>query len=148
MILEPSLIFIIVTFSERFNVICEKCKKEHDVTYGSGRFCSEKCCRSFSTFSKRKEINQKVSEKLRGKLPNCMLQGHTSPFRAGYDSRRKILTNEDRENAKRAFRDIQRKKTLSKPFESLSKGTRKWILLEERGNKCEMCGIEQWLELP
>ena len=30
-------------------MICENCKKEHDGTYGSGRFCSNKCARSFST---------------------------------------------------------------------------------------------------
>ena len=28
---------------------CEKCGKVIDVVYGSGRFCSEKCARSFST---------------------------------------------------------------------------------------------------
>lgn len=29
--------------------ICEKCGSEHDGSYGSGRFCSIKCARSFST---------------------------------------------------------------------------------------------------
>jgi len=28
---------------------CEKCEKEHDGSYGSGRFCNEKCARSYST---------------------------------------------------------------------------------------------------
>ena len=28
---------------------CENCKKDHDGSYGSGRFCCEKCARSFST---------------------------------------------------------------------------------------------------
>ena len=28
--------------------ICEYCNKEHDGTYGSGRFCSNKCARKFS----------------------------------------------------------------------------------------------------
>lgn len=44
---------------------CEKCEKEHDGKYGSGRFCSEKCARSFSTTGNRKEINKKVSNALR-----------------------------------------------------------------------------------
>ena len=48
--------------------ICENCKKEHDGNYGSGRFCSCKCARGFSTKSKRKEINKKVSKKLKGKI--------------------------------------------------------------------------------
>ena len=41
---------------------CEKCNISHDGKYGSGRFCSQKCSRSFSTSSKRKEINEKVSK--------------------------------------------------------------------------------------
>lgn len=36
-------------------MICENCGKKHDGTYGSGRFCSKKCARSFST----KNINHK-----------------------------------------------------------------------------------------
>lgn len=46
-------------------MICENCKKLHNGEYGSGRFCSQKCARSFSTRKKRKEINQKVSKTLR-----------------------------------------------------------------------------------
>ena len=29
---------------------CEKCNKEHDGSYGSGRFCSSECSHSYSTF--------------------------------------------------------------------------------------------------
>lgn len=47
-------------------MICEKCKNEHDGSYGSGRFCSSTCARSFSTSKKRKEINKKVSLSLKG----------------------------------------------------------------------------------
>ena len=38
---------------------CEDCKKEITIVYGSGRFCSAKCARSFSTKNKRQEINYK-----------------------------------------------------------------------------------------
>lgn len=48
---------------------CENCEKEHDGKYGSGRFCSSKCARGFSTKNKRKEINEKVSKKLKGTKP-------------------------------------------------------------------------------
>ena len=44
--------------------LCESCKIEHDSSYASGRFCSAKCSRSFSTRNKRKEINEKVSKTL------------------------------------------------------------------------------------
>lgn len=55
---------------------CEKCHIKHDGTYGSGRFCSIICARSFSTSAKRQEINEKVSAKLSSKhesmeLPIC-----------------------------------------------------------------------------
>ena len=41
---------------------CENCNKNHSGSYASGRFCSEKCARSYATKSKRKEINKKVSK--------------------------------------------------------------------------------------
>lgn len=43
---------------------CENCGIEHKGTYGSGRFCSKKCARGFSTKAKRKEINETVRKKL------------------------------------------------------------------------------------
>ena len=46
-------------------MICETCGTQHDGSYGSGRFCSAKCARSFSTREKRAEINKRVSETLR-----------------------------------------------------------------------------------
>lgn len=45
---------------------CECCGEIHNGDYGSGRFCTSKCAKSFSTKSKRKEINEKVSKKLTG----------------------------------------------------------------------------------
>lgn len=44
---------------------CENCQNEHERTYGSGRFCSAKCARGFSTKEKRSLINEKVSLKLK-----------------------------------------------------------------------------------
>ena len=46
-------------------MICENCNCEHDGSYGSGRFCSCKCARGFSSKAKRQEINQKVSNTLK-----------------------------------------------------------------------------------
>jgi hypothetical protein len=46
---------------------CEMCQEEHDGTFGSGRFCSLSCSRKFSTFKKRKSINQKIAKTLREK---------------------------------------------------------------------------------
>lgn len=44
---------------------CEVCQQIHDGSYGTSRFCSQKCAKSSSTRASRKNINQKVSEKLR-----------------------------------------------------------------------------------
>ena len=30
-------------------MICKNCGKEHDGSYGSGKFCSLKCARSYAT---------------------------------------------------------------------------------------------------
>lgn len=43
---------------------CEYCMEDHDGSYGSGRFCSNKCARGFSTSADRHAINKKVSDKL------------------------------------------------------------------------------------
>ena len=46
--------------------VCENCGCEHNGSYASGRFCSIKCSRGFSTKAKRKEINEKVSKARKG----------------------------------------------------------------------------------
>lgn len=48
-------------------MICENCGITHNGEYGSGRFCSSKCSRSFSTKNSRKTINEKVSKTLSGR---------------------------------------------------------------------------------
>lgn len=58
---------------------CENCGKEHDGTYGSGRFCSTKCSRGFSTKVKRKEINEKVSESIKNRLTKGEYVGFAKP---------------------------------------------------------------------
>jgi len=44
---------------------CEYCTREHDGKYATGRFCSARCSRSFSTKGKREIINRKISEKIK-----------------------------------------------------------------------------------
>jgi hypothetical protein len=39
---------------------CEYCNEYHKGEYGSGRFCSTKCARAFSTKDKRDLINEKI----------------------------------------------------------------------------------------
>lgn len=46
---------------------CQHCNEEHNGDYGSGRFCKQKCARSFSTAMRRASINEKVAAKLTGR---------------------------------------------------------------------------------
>lgn len=46
---------------------CEKCKSILTDRYGSGRFCSVKCARSFSTSFCRSKINERIAASLKGK---------------------------------------------------------------------------------
>src|SRR6188474_1053512 len=43
---------------------CELCDADHDGVYGSGRFCTQKCARAFTTHKNRAEISKRVSETL------------------------------------------------------------------------------------
>jgi len=50
---------------------CEQCEIYMKEEYGSGRFCSKECARSFSTKNKRADINKKLRKKMLGrKLSN------------------------------------------------------------------------------
>lgn len=48
---------------------CDKCDKEHNGEYASGRFCSEKCARSFATNHNRTLINNKISISMKKAKP-------------------------------------------------------------------------------
>jgi hypothetical protein len=39
-------------------LICENCGKEHDGSYGSGRFCSKECARAFSTKNSKGQLKE------------------------------------------------------------------------------------------
>ena len=47
--------------------ICEYCGSEHSGKFATGRFCDRKCSNGYSTKSKRKDINKKVSVSMLGK---------------------------------------------------------------------------------
>lgn len=44
--------------------ICEYCSKEHDGTFGSGRFCCKSCANTYSSLIKREEKNKKITKTL------------------------------------------------------------------------------------
>lgn len=105
---------------------CERCGNEHDGSYGKGRFCTEKCCRGFSTDKKRIEINRKVAEKLRGK-PFSGTRNDTS-----WTSERRIQTIQ-------SLQKTHLKRYLTSEFESLGGVGKRARILHEQGGKC-LCG--------
>ena len=76
---------------------CETCSKEHDGSYGSGRFCCQSCARSFSTKKNRKEISKKVSETYKNKkLVNCKFCGKPFQFLGLYSHEKFCKLNPNR----------------------------------------------------
>lgn len=137
---------------------CENCKNEHSGEYGGGRFCSQKCSRSFSAKTNREETNRKVSETMKRKI-ECGEFKPTNPFAKGYDSRRNNRphingtykhSEETKQKIKfiltKRFEEDFQKKLNEFPFERLTKEMRRKVLFKQRGEKCECCGIENWLE--
>jgi 5-methylcytosine-specific restriction endonuclease McrA len=57
---------------------CENCEEEHGGEYGSGRFCSNKCARGFSTKANRSSISEKTSLTLQLKLNNGLTTQQTT----------------------------------------------------------------------
>lgn len=129
--------------------LCENCNKEHDATYGSGRFCSNKCARSFSTKSKRDEINKKVSNKLTG---NKLTKEHRANISKGAlgrtvsdETRKKIsdakkgipLSDEEKAKISRNMRTARGKRLNS----ILDLSPRTVVKIFDRMNMgCSRCG--------
>jgi len=116
---------------------CENCKEKHDGSYGSGRFCSKKCAKGFSTKAKRKEINKKVSEKLKGS------KGTTGSFKKGYDERR-MSTSESRKQAVKTNKKRLDDKYEKMDFKDIPINRKKLRILENQNNACGECGLSEW----
>lgn len=144
------------------------CDIDHDGSFGSGRFCSLKCARAFSTAEKRKFINEKVSKTLsKGKRTLADLVYSNIITQDGFEEACKRATNINQvlkelavsksggsyEFAQRLIKDwnvdvSHFKTTIVNPLQRLTirpnepKG-RLWLYLTKIGReyKCEGCGI-------
>ena len=134
---------------------CENCGIDHDGEYGSGRFCSAKCARGFSTKSKRKQINEKVAKALTGrkaqyipeerKVHKCKHCGKgfvKSTLLGGHV--RFCMKNPDRIERLSAW-DRKRKEAIENmPFEELPQPWRRHKILRDQDGCCNKCGIKKW----
>ncbi len=107
---------------------CENCDSEQLGEYGSGRFCSAKCARAFSTKANRSEINNKVSLKLRGRQARP-----SQPCKP-----------ETTQKLKQVWLD----KLLSADFDSLCYDAKRKRVIAEQHNTCNHCGITEWQGSP
>ena len=109
----------------------EKCRKEHGGSYGSGRFCSEFCARSFVSMQNREEKNRKVSVTLRGR-----------PVPRGE------VSQEARKRAGRLSSQTKLRQLLEANFDSLTVESKKKRVILEQDKTCLCCGIKEWLGAP
>jgi hypothetical protein len=107
---------------------CECCGNKHDASYGSGRFCSSKCARGFSTKAKRKEISEAVSKSLKGRPGRP--QTNISP-----DTMMKI-------------KQTWHTKMMEAEFDTLGWESKRKRVLSEQNHKCNHCGISEWQGKP
>lgn len=114
---------------------CELCSKEHDGKYGSGRFCTSSCARSFATKTKRQEINNKLSI-INGIKRICSDCGATFIKHRNYGSRKYCI-------------DCKRLPSKYTPFNNL-KGdkARRLRLIKEHGTICSVCNLSIWNSKP
>jgi len=99
-------------------MICENCGKEHGGSYGSGRFCSCKCARGFSTKENREEINRRVSKSLKGDgVPRSLggkgLSGDFVKERSHASYERKVVLTSIKDLSKRTASKIFKRMELS-----------------------------------
>jgi hypothetical protein len=123
-------------------MICEYCSTVYENVYGSGRFCCKKCASGFSTKAKREIINEKVSNKLKGRPGNGR-----GGFKKGFDPNRATFFKDP---AIRAKATLSRIKNYSEKLSKLS-----WIdlpfnkkrkqILKEQHYSCLICGIKEWM---
>lgn len=113
---------------------CEYCLRSYENIYGSGRFCSSKCARGFSTSFKRDVINQQVSLKMQGRTHSDETKSKIRQNWRGH-----IFTNDDREKAIL----LSKNKAKGKSFDLASSNEKRRRILEEQNNNC-LCGIHNW----
>ena len=123
---------------------CENpsCNKEHDGSYGSGRFCCEKCSRSFSSFNNRDDINKRVSDKLKGrKVGGC--------FKEGFDKNRFLMTSEIAKKINQKRKDNIEKKIINSNYDELKVlEHKKRKVLIEQNFVCDECKLNKWNNKP
>src|SRR6185369_12463669 len=113
-------------------MICEKCKTEHNGSYGSGRFCGRKCANS-RVWGVNDRLTKSLANKGKGNPSFGSLMA--DPVIKG-----KIL---------KSRAETQRKKDQlirdTIPFELWPKRLIRKAVFQENGNNCQECGYN-WVD--
>ncbi len=128
---------------------CKNCNVNDGIKYSkyaSGDFCSRECAKSYSTKEKRLDINKHLSIKNSGiKFRSSV--NKNSGFQKGHNVWKEY--NIDRDEFKKSVSSGMKKyhleKIINTPFELLTKESRKQLLIHERGVKCEVCHLTEWM---
>ena len=124
-------------------MICENCNCNHDGKYGSGRFCSSRCARSFSSKEKREEINKKVSKTLKRKIQSGEFILNNKD-RYLFTDKNRIKSGENRKNQRICEIEKLYKEDWSKLVNKYSKKVWKYFILKEQNNKCAICSCSDF----
>jgi len=138
---------------------CENCNNIHNGEYGSGRFCSSKCARGFSTKIKRTEINRKVSNTLKSKGFRPV-KGFTQEYWANKrvekpikeriekpkidEDRRKMINLRISESIRKTMIEKRDQRIDVLSFDELKLSEKKIVVFREQSGKCAICGIFDW----
>ena len=101
---------------------CIKCNKEHDGSFGSGKYCSKSCANSRV---RTDEVKKKISD---GILKSQWWNSKDFTYNSNPDKIEKI---------KQTWK-------AKRNYESAHASSVKIWIKEDRGHKCEECGIEEW----
>ena len=94
---------------------CEKCNTKIKEAYGSGRFCSQKCARSFSTASNREAISKKTSDTIRKKfLEQSVRNKNPNIKNKKQNNNENIYKTKNCENCEKEFQYIREKRFCDK----------------------------------
>lgn len=110
---------------------CQKCDIVITGEYGSGRFCGQKCARSYSTAMRRLEINERVKHSLKGR---ALEKKHRENIKQSWVDRRIKYKN----GAKIAPFDI----IFSLNSKWGNKDLKKRMLLEGVEYRCVDCNVK------
>lgn len=109
--------------------VCPKCKQEHEA---KGTYCSRKCANS-RTFT----------EESRAKTSSSMKKYLSSLTEEEKQTKLLLLEQMSEKAQEKRLIDI-----MTQPWDTLGQGTKRTKVILEQDNRCNRCGISEWLGEP